>query len=263
MIRWLVLVFGPLASAHAAQWESSLASVASLRTGGASLVSSDSLALDKGQYALITYWEARSDTDLNVYRCVDITDASFEPVSQACWRALRPTGRAPRVADGVMSSQDLCAQPGNESAIGEIVFCTFSEPRMVRTPYYELTLMPFENGGLVAIRENGRYLLVTDEELPASVVFDVRAQDAAAYPELAGMTNPEELVQTPPDGLQCLLDNIAGNQWVRCEDEEFPFTIAHYLMVGDVVYGVSFNADTSMADRQVLNLMFNSLRPGE
>lgn len=262
MSRWILLVLVPVASATAQQWESSLASVASLRTGGASLVSSDSLSLNHGQYALITYWEARSDSDLDIYRCVDITDSSFEPISQECWKVLRPTGRAPRVAESVTATGDLCGDPGSDRVLNVIAFCAFSEPFVVRTPHFELTLAPFENGGQVAVRENGRYILVTDDELPASVVFEVRADSLAAYPELAGMASPEELIEQAPDAVQCRWTDVAGNQWVRCETTDFPFTIAHYLMTDGIVYSVSFDSDTSTADGQTLGVMFNSLSTG-
>jgi hypothetical protein len=92
MIRQVVLSILVCSVAQAEPWESSLASVASLRTGGASLVSSDAMQLDNEQFALITYWEARSESNLDVYRCVDIADSSFATITQQCWRALRPTG---------------------------------------------------------------------------------------------------------------------------------------------------------------------------
>ena len=216
MIRcWIILLSALSSAAHAAQWEHSLATVASLRTGGASLVSSDSMTLDHGQIALITYWESRSEEDLDVYRCVDISDSNFEPVSQRCWRALRPTGRAPRVAEDVTSSEDLCGRPSSESALSKIAFCTFSNAFVVRTPHFELTLTPFENGGLVAVREDGRYLLVTDDELPSSVFLEVRALARAAYPELAAVSDLDELVSQPPDGLQCQPEQAAGNPFIH------------------------------------------------
>lgn len=262
MVRWVSISLMLCSAAHAAQWESSLASVASLRTGGASLVSSDSIALDRGQLALITYWETRSDADLDVYRCVDITDPSFVPVRQECWRALRPTGRAPRVAEGVTSDEDLCGEPSAESAVGVIAFCAFSEPFVVRTPHFELTLTPFEKGGLVAARENGRRLLVTDDVLPASVFFEVRANGRGAFPELARLAEPEDFLLQPPDGLECRLDEIARRQWVACQSIESPASVIHYLMADGVVYTVTYDFELSREDERVVDVMFSSLRPG-
>lgn len=249
-------------AAHAAQWEPSLASVASLRTGGASLVSSDSMALNHGQYALITYWEVRSDTDLDVYRCVDVTDASFAPISQECWRALRPADRAPQVVEDVTSSEDLCGQPGSASVLSVIAFCEFSEPFVVRTPHFELTLTPFMTGGLVAARENGRYLLVTDGALPASVSFEVRANSLAAFPELSGLADSEELLRQPPDGLQCHVEEKAGRPWVACQSIESPSSVIHYLMTDGVVYAVTYDFELSPENGQAVDMMFNSLRLG-
>jgi hypothetical protein len=91
-----LLFFG---TAHAQQWEQSLASPASLRTGGASLVSSDAVTLDDGKLALITYWEVGTSHDLDVYRCIDVVDSAFAPTSQQCWSweaaGCPPSGRRP------------------------------------------------------------------------------------------------------------------------------------------------------------------------
>ena len=113
---------------------------------------------------------------------------------------------------------------------------------------------------MVAVREDGRYLLVTDEELPASVFLEVRANVRAAYPELASITDPVELLEQPPEGLQCESEEVGGNRWVRCEAVEFPLTVFRYRMVGDAIYAATFDSETSMADQQVLDVIFNSLR---
>lgn len=260
MISRVILSLLVCSAAQAEPWESSLASVASLRTGDASLVSSDAMPLDHGQFALITYWEARSDSNLDVYRCVDTTDSSFTTLRQQCWRALRPTGRAPRVIEGVTSSQNLCGQPDSESISGVIAFCAFSNPFPVKTPYFEIVLAPFEGGGLAAVREEGRYLLATDEELPASVFFEVQANSLAAYPELSGLTGPEELLSRSPEGLQCEQVAISGRDWVRCQATQSPVSVIHYFMVDGAVYAVTFDSDASLADRETIELMFNSLR---
>ena len=81
---------------QADQWEQVPATTASLRTGGAHLVSSDALGLDDRRTALITYWEAaRGTNDLDVYRCVDVVDDRFVPASQSCWKVLTAVGRRP------------------------------------------------------------------------------------------------------------------------------------------------------------------------
>lgn len=78
-------------SAHAAEWEQTLASTSSLRTGGARLVSSDVLQVDESETALITYWESSTQTpNRNIYRCVDIVGSDFAPIRQTCWRVLTP-----------------------------------------------------------------------------------------------------------------------------------------------------------------------------
>lgn len=262
MLLWVFLALVWCSVAQAEQWESSLASVASLRTGGASLVSSDAMPLDHGRFVLITYWEARSDSNLDVYRCVDITDVNFAAIRHECWRALRPTGRAPRVAGEVTSSEDLCGKPSSVSPFGVIAACAFDEPFVVRTPYFELTPTPFENGGLVAAREDGRYLVVTDELLPPSAFLEVRANASAAYPELSGLAGPEGLLRQPPEGLQCQSEELSGRPWVSCQAAESPASVVRYLMSDDVVYTVTFNADTSAANSEAISLMFGSLRLG-
>ncbi len=76
-------------------WVETSASTASLRIGGAKLVSSDSLAMDKEYIALITYWEVpRQPKDSEFYRCVDVQTVAFIQVKQTCWSVLT-------AADGV------------------------------------------------------------------------------------------------------------------------------------------------------------------
>ncbi len=70
-------------------WVETSASTASLRIGGAKLVSSDSLAMDKEHIALITYWEVpRESKDSEFYRCVDIQTTAFAQIKQTCWSVL-------------------------------------------------------------------------------------------------------------------------------------------------------------------------------
>lgn len=100
MARLLMLgLFAATYSAHAAEWEETMASTASLRTGGARLVSSDVLKGDGAESALITYWESSPDgPNHDVYRCVDIVRADFAPVRQTCWKVLTPAVRRPAEA---------------------------------------------------------------------------------------------------------------------------------------------------------------------
>jgi hypothetical protein len=94
MLRLVLLSVGLFSAAsHAQQWQPSLATTASLRTGKAELVTSDALDLGTGRIALITYWELRTTDDLDVYRCIDIVDSQFASERQECWRVLRPSGR--------------------------------------------------------------------------------------------------------------------------------------------------------------------------
>lgn len=218
------------------------------------------MPLDHGRFALITYWEAGSESDSDVYRCVDIADSSFETLNQRCWRALRPSGRAPPVVDGVTSSRDLCGQPNAQSPFGEIAFCDFSDAFTVRTAYFSLVLEPFENGGLVSVSNGGRHLLVTDEELPASVFFEVRADSPAAYPELSGLTGPDDLLTRPPEGSTCVPVTISTATWIRCEATDTPLSVTHYTKKGGTVYSVAFGSDASLVDSRTIGLMFDSLQ---
>lgn len=260
MIRRVFLSLLACTTAQADPWEASLASVASLRTGGASLVSSDSLQIDNGQFALITYWEARTESNLDFYRCVDITDSSFATGSEQCWRALRPTGRAPRVAASVTSTGNLCGQPDSQSGFGEIAFCGFSDPFTLETNHFRITLDPFENGGLVAVRDEGRYLLVTDEALPASAFFEVRMDAPTASSALTELADSELLSERIPDARQCEPVSVAGREWLRCDSPEPPLSVAHYLFTNSAVFTVAYNSDNSPENNRTIESMFRSLR---
>jgi hypothetical protein len=92
-----------LASLAARQWDNSPstwqttgATTASLRTGGAYLVSSDAIKIDTDKTALVTYWTwPKEDNDTEVYRCVDIVATiDFAHAAQRCWKVLRATGRS-------------------------------------------------------------------------------------------------------------------------------------------------------------------------
>lgn len=249
-------------SANAAEWEQSLATVPALRTGGASLVSSDAIEMESGRYALITYWEVRSRNELDFYRCVDITDSTFATVQQDCWKALRPTGRAPTTISNVTSSNDICGQRNVPSDAENVAFCAFSRSFNLRTPYFEIALSPFENGGLVAVREQGRHLIVVDGDLPASVLLNVRAGILANEPDLSGISATNDFVTNPPDGLQCTVEPIADREWAVCRQDGFPTDVVQYFIEEDTVYQVGFNTDLSADDLAVVRAAILSLRFG-
>lgn len=90
----IFLLAASVLPAQAAEWEQTLASTASLRTGGAHLVSSDVLKVDDDESVLITYWESSPDSaSREVYRCVDIAGPDFSPLRQTCWKVLTPAAR--------------------------------------------------------------------------------------------------------------------------------------------------------------------------
>ncbi len=77
-------------------WQQTNATTASLRTGGAYLVSSDAIEVDDEKSALITYWIWPEGADnQEVYRCVDIVaTVDFAHAAQRCWKVLRANGRS-------------------------------------------------------------------------------------------------------------------------------------------------------------------------
>jgi len=77
-------------------WEKTGATTASLRTGGAYLVSSDALIVDDEKSALVTYWIWPEGADnQEVYRCVDVVATiDFAHAAQRCWKVLRARGRS-------------------------------------------------------------------------------------------------------------------------------------------------------------------------
>lgn len=98
MTRWfaLSLLVMLLPAQAAEEWEQTLATTSSLRTGGARLVASDALSLDDGDSALVTYWEIVRDAgNLDVYRCVDVVGHDFAAQRQTCWKVLTPIGPRP------------------------------------------------------------------------------------------------------------------------------------------------------------------------
>lgn len=77
-------------------WQKTGATTASLRTGGAYLVSSDAIEVDDEKTALVTYWIWPEGVDnQEVYRCVDIVaTVDFAHAAQRCWKILRARGRS-------------------------------------------------------------------------------------------------------------------------------------------------------------------------
>ena len=77
-------------------WQTTGATTASLRTGGAYLVSSDVIDVDDEKAALVTYWIWPEGADnQEVYRCVDIVaTVDFAHAAQRCWKVLRARGRS-------------------------------------------------------------------------------------------------------------------------------------------------------------------------
>jgi hypothetical protein len=261
MISRFVLLVLLSGIANAAEWEQSLATVPALRTGGASLVSSDALTIEGERYALITYWESRSRDDVDFYRCVDIADSTFATVRQDCWKALRPTGRAPVTISQVTSSDDLCGRPNPGINTESVAFCAFSRSLVVSTPFFEVALSPFENGGLVAVREQGRHLIVSDDDLLASVLLNIRAGILGEEEELAGISSTNDFATVAPRGLDCSIEEFAGGEWAVCQPEGFPSNVVQYRIEGDTVYQIGFNTDLSTADLAVVRATMLSLRP--
>ena len=103
MVRGLLLLVIIASSSALGQWEDSpatwektAATTASLRAGGAYLVSSDAIKIDDEKTALVTYWQwSKGLEDTEVYRCVDIVaTVDFEHAAQKCWKVLRARGRS-------------------------------------------------------------------------------------------------------------------------------------------------------------------------
>lgn len=218
------------------------------------------MELSSGSYSLITYWEVRSRDNFDVYRCVDITDSGFSTVQQTCWKALRPTGRAPERIDRVRSSRDLCGRPEESGALSVAQFCAFSEPLIVGTPYFELTLMPFENGGSVYVGENGRNLIVTSQESLSSVFFEVRVVERTSNPDSRDLESITEFLALSTDSAQCGAETIRGAEWAVCRQSDSFGTVVRYSLGRDAMYEVSSTPNSSLADEQTASMMFGSLR---
>lgn len=261
MVGRILVLLSFVGLAEAAEWEQSLATVPSLRTGGASLVSSDAVEIESDRYALITYWESRSRNDVDFYRCVDIADSTFATVRQDCWKALRPTGRAPATVSGVTSSDDICGEPNRAVGAESIAFCNFSESLVLTTPFFEIALSPFEQGGLVAVREQGRHLIVVDESLPASVLLEVRAGNLADQSELTEATSAADIVRQPPDGFQCAVEDFAGREWAVCRPDSAAASIVQFLIDGDTLYQAGFDSDVSATDMTIVRATLLSFHP--
>lgn len=254
----LFLVASPL---HAQQWKPSLASTASLRTGEAKLVSSDSLEMDGGNIALITYWEARSSHSLDVYRCIDVVDSAFEQISQQCWSALRPTGRGPVVNEDVRSSNDICGSPDDLSGISEAAYCAFTQSAVIRTPYFGVVIEPLEDEGLVSVSDDGHTLLITSPPWPSSMFLEVRATRRRERDFFADAETTPEILELADDETQCELITISNREWAACRSNDAPTISTHYLIHDDMLYEVSFNEHVPAEARLRLDRIVSTLDP--
>lgn len=248
-------------AAQAQQWQPSLASTASLRTGGAHLVSSDALTIEDGKAALITYWEARTSHNLDVYRCVDVVDATFTPISQQCWSALRPSGRGPSTIDDVRSSHDLCGRPDNLAGISEAAYCAFDRPFVVQTPYFALMVEPLEDEGLVSVSDDGHTLFLTSSPWPSSAFFEVRMIDKSDRAFFAEVESTREILDLVDADIECELATIADLDWAVCRSTTTAGARTYYRIAGERLYEVAFSEDVAEAVRQRIERMFVSLDP--
>lgn len=112
----------------------------------------------------------------------------------------------------------------------------------------------------MAVREEGRHLLVADSKLPASVLLELRASDLATHSELSGITTTQDFVGRPPPGLRCSLDDLPEHKWAVCQREDGSTSVAEYLVDKGTLYHVGFNTDASVADRETIQIMIQSIR---
>jgi hypothetical protein len=245
---------------HAAdQWQPSLASIGSLRTGGASLVSSDAVALDDGGFALITYWEFRTSRDVNFYRCIDTVNADFASTGQQCWSALRPTGRGPVVIDPARTSNDICGRPDDFFGLSSVEFCVVSEPTVLQTPYFRLMITPFQDGSMVSLSDDGRYLLVSDE-LPSETFLEVRVTMLDEHAVFAGASSVENLLDLEPENLACEVETTAGRQWASCIALDAPERAIRYTVDDRFIYEISHTSNVPEARIPYLSELVSSFR---
>jgi hypothetical protein len=248
-------------TASAQQWQPSLASAASLRTARATLVSSDVLKKDGDRVALITYWEARTSDNLDVYRCVDLVDSAFKELGEQCWRALRPTGRGPIVTKGVVSSNDICRKPDNLNGFSEAAYCSFERRAVIATPYFRLVIEPFQDRGLVAVSDQGHTLLVTNPPWPGSAFFEVRATNRRDRALFAAVKTTRAIPSLADDKTNCKLVTVSNREWAACRSDDAPNVRTYYLVRDDLLYEVSVTANAPDAARAVLDRMLSTLEP--
>lgn len=252
-----------IVAAEAEQWEPSLATTASLRTGGARLTSSDALTLDKGNIGLITYWEVRSDNDLDIYRCVDVVDSRFAPVRQDCWRVLRPTGSRSARAREASSSRDLCANPDDFGGVSDAGYCSYSRPTAVRTPVFELTVEPFGERAAVAVSDEGRSLFVIDPPWPSAVAFGVSVMDKADRVAFASASSTMDILDLQDETVRCEPREVSSRTWIACESEGAPSaTTTMYRIDDGLLYEVwySYPEDVAQHVRGAVDRMIGSFR---
>lgn len=243
---------------EAEQWVSSLATTASLRTGGATLVSSDALHMDDGQIALITYWERRAGNDLDIYRCVDVVDESFHEINQQCSSVLRPTGRGPIVIDHAESSRDICDEPDDFGDISKIAYCPLESATQIRTPYFEITIEPLGDKGLVSVSGGGRVLSLTGVPWPGSSFLEVRAIDRRDRAFFADARTTRDIVRLANGDTHCRLTTSGSRDWATCQSADEPSTTVRYLIEAKILYEISFRADVTADVRRTIDAILTT-----
>lgn len=255
----LILACG---SATPQQWESSLASTASLRTGGAELVSSDALETDSGNVALITYWEMRTDAGLDVYRCIDVVDSTFRPISQECWKALRPAGKGRRAArTEITSSDDICESPDDPDEITNVAYCSFSQSYQIRTPYFSLIAEPLGAESRISVSDEGRALAITRSGRTREIFFDVRVDNRGERRFFADTETTAGILELVDEETQCELRTISNRQWAACRSNATPSIATYYLVQDELLYEVSFDRAVPNEIRERLDRMLTTIDP--
>lgn len=238
--RSLAVYLTFMLAAQAEQWDPSLATTASLRTGGARLASSDALALDDGNVGLITYWEVRTDDDLDIYRCIDVVDSRFAPVSQSCWKVLRPTGRVSKRAGEARSSRDICPTPDNVGG-SSTGYCSYSVPTRVRTPAFEITIESFGEPAAVTVADEGRSLVIIDPPWPSDVTLSVSAMDRADHVSFADASETLDILELHDNMLQCEPREVSSRMWAACRPQIPSDSTVLYRIQGDQLYEIWYS----------------------
>jgi hypothetical protein len=254
----LLLVSEP---SYSLQWEPSLASTGSLRTGGARLMSSDALKMGDGNIALITYWEVRTPHDLDMYRCVDTVDSAFQEKGEQCWRAQRPSGRGPVVTEGVLSSNDICGRPDNLGGVSDAAYCSFSRPFVIRTPYFGVFVEPLKDQGLVSVSDAGHELFLTSPPWPSEAFLEVRAAKRDDRSFFARAHTTRQILELADADTRCDLVTISNREWAACRTGDAPSVTTNYMIQRDTIYEVSFSRGVPAEVRARIDRVFSTLEP--